>query len=150
MTDRSRLPPELRTALDAQLGRERGADDALIARVRGRVMAAIRAEAPAPNRTVRSGESGWQTLMPGLECKVLWSSGDVASCFLRAAPGVTIPRHRHSADEECVVLEGSVRIGRDLILHPGDFHIARQGGEHEEIRTDTGALVYLRGALDFC
>lgn len=147
MTDRSRLPPELRAALDSQLGR--GEDDALIARVRGRVMAAIRAE-PPPNRTVRAGEDGWQVLMPGLECKMLSSSGDVASCFLRAAPGVTIARHRHSVDEECVVLEGSLRIGRDLVLHPGDFHVSRQGAEHEEVRTDTGVLVYLRGALDFC
>ena len=124
-------------------------DDALIERVRRRVMASVQ-EQPRPSRTVRAGDGDWQTLLPGLQCKVLWSGGEQASCFLRAAPGVTIPRHLHSANEECVVLEGSVRIGRDLVLHPGDFHIAFPGSEHEEVHTDTGALVFLRGALDFC
>ncbi len=66
---------------------------------------------------------------------------------MRFAPGASVARHMHRADEECVVLEGSVRIG-DLLLHAGDFHLGREGSEHPLATTDTGAVFYLRGALD--
>lgn len=47
-----------------------------------------------------------------------------------------------------MVLEGSLRIGDDLVLHAGDFHVGRQGSMHAAASTETGALVYLRGARE--
>jgi anti-sigma factor ChrR (cupin superfamily) len=108
-------------------------------------MEAVRAE-PPPYRTVRAGEGEWQTLAPGLERKMLWNSGDAQSCLMRLAPGATVCGHLHFADEECIVLEGSVRIGADLVLRAGDFHGGRRGSEHAETSSETGALIYLRSA----
>lgn len=122
-------------------------DDALIERVRRRVMEAI-AEDPRPFRTVRTGPEGWQTVAPGIERKLLWAADGAQSCLLRLAPGARVEGHLHRADEECVVLEGSVRIGSDLVLHAGDFHVGLRGTTHPVTTSDTGAVVYLRGAAD--
>ena len=48
-------------------------------------------------------------------------------------------------DEECLVLEGSLWQG-DVFLKAGDFHVARPGMKHGDLRTDTGALIYIRYA----
>lgn len=66
--------------------------------------------------------------------------------MLRLAPGAVVRGHLHPADEECVVLEGSLRIGSDLVLGQGDYHVAASGSVHEDVTTETGALLYIRGA----
>ena len=62
-----------------------------------------------------------------------------------ARPGAWAPAHEHPADEECLVLEDSLWQG-DVFLEAGDFHVARPGMTHGELRTDTGALVFIRYA----
>lgn len=121
------------------------ADAALIARVRERVLKAIRAESAPPLHTVRAEHGDWQQVGPGVERKVLWDSGQARSWMVRLAPGAVVVAHAHPMDEECVVMQGSVRIG-DLLLEAGDFHVGRQGSEHALTTSETGALVYLRGA----
>ena len=140
------LDPELREELDERLGCTHPGDEALLARVRARVMRSIQAESGTLHRTVRAAEGDWRTVGPGIERKLLWSSGSMDSWMLRLAPGASVPGHLHSTDEECVVLEGSLRIGTDLVLRQGDFHVAASGSMHEEVTTETGALLYLRGA----
>ena len=149
-TPRNRaLDADTTAALDACLAPAQDGDESLIARVKARVMAAVQQDASAPNRTVRAADShGWEVMAPGLERKVLWDSDGARSCMLRVAPGVVVPSHMHRLDEECVVLEGSIRIGRDLVLQAGDFHVGRRGSRHEDTTTDTGAIVYLRGAVE--
>jgi quercetin dioxygenase-like cupin family protein len=142
--DRSGLDPSVRRALDAGLA----ADDALIARVKARVMAAIREEPSPLLVTSRAAEGAWARVGPGLERKVLWATPAAVSAMWRLAPGASLPPHLHAADEECVVLEGSVRIGADLLLRAGDFHVAPQGSRHEATATETGAVVFLRCAPD--
>ncbi len=140
------LDAALASQLDSRLASPREADTDLIARVKNRVMASIRAETEPGHRTVRAHDDAWEMLMPGVERKILWSTGAASSWMVRLAPGATFPAHLHAMDEECVVLEGSLCIG-DVQLSAGDFHVGRLGSMHSVTRSDTGALVYLRGAL---
>jgi quercetin dioxygenase-like cupin family protein len=64
--------------------------------------------------------------------------------LLRLAAGTTVPGHAHTIHEECLVLEGTLKIGQDLVLHAGDFHVGIQGVPHADASTDTGAVVFLR------
>lgn len=138
---RSLLEPRLEPAAE---------DDAMIERVRRRVLDAIATPAAESFRTVRAGEPEWECTAPGVERRTLWISGAQQCFMLRLAPGAVVHAHVHPADEECLVLEGSVRIGADLVLRRGDFHVGRKGSLHEEATSDTGALLYLRGAVETC
>ena len=137
---------ELRKELDERLGCSDPGDEALLARVKARVMRSIQAETGAQHRTVRAEEGLWRNIGPGVERKLLWVSGGMESWMVRLAPGAMVGGHLHPTDEECVVLEGSLRIGTDLLLRQGDFHVAASGSSHESVTTETGALLYLRGA----
>ena len=158
MTDRSRstaavassatLEPDVRLSLDGALCPQRPGDAALIERVRGRVLAAVSGKTQALHHTVRAGQGVWEIVAPGIERKVLWESHEAVSCLMRVAAGVSVCSHDHPIDEECVVLEGSLRIGDDLLLQPGDFHVGLKGVQHGIVGTDTGVLVYLRSAKD--
>lgn len=139
------LEAALKASLDAQ---PRAGDDALLARVRERLMAVVRSEAAPRHRTVRAGASGWHDVGPGVQRKLLWSADGAQSCLMRLAPGVQLPAHGHALDEECLVLEGTLRIEPDLLLGAGDFHVAARGSAHGVASTDTGALVYLRKARE--
>lgn len=121
-------------------------DAELIARVRKRVLAAVSRKSSALHCTIRAEDGLWEPISTGIERKVLWESDDALSCLLRLAPGAVATGHAHLIDEECVVLEGTLRIGPDLLLRVGDFHVGVAGVAHEEATTETGAVVYLRGA----
>ena len=127
----------------------RAGDDALIARVRAVVMEAVASKAGALHHTVRAGGGEWEKVAPGVQRKMLWERGAAASCMLRLAPGTTFPSHAHPIDEECVVLEGSLQIGRDLVLRRGDFHVGLSGTEHESVSTTDGCVCFLRTARSF-
>ena len=45
-----------------------------------------------------------------------------------------------------MVLEGEVRIG-DLVVRQGSYHLAPAGVPHEPISSESGALLFLRGAI---
>src|SRR3712207_3563803 len=89
-------------------------DAALARRVKRRVMARI-AELEDRHLTVRAAEGTWQPFGPGLQIKVLHEQGGVMSYLLKLAPGAVLPPHRHPHDEECVVLEGVLRIGEQVV-----------------------------------
>ncbi|MCE3272322.1 MAG: hypothetical protein K0S57_2719 [Ramlibacter sp.] len=144
------LDAETRKALDDGLGCSSAADEALLARVKARVLSAIGAQADPQHRTVRASEGRWQVIGPGVERKLLWVSDSVESWMLRLAPGAVVPAHLHATDEECVVIEGSLRIGTSLLLRAGDFHVASHGSMHDAVTTDDGAVVYIRGAPRAC
>ena len=86
---------------------------------------------------------GWIELLPKAHAKLLFTDGAAESYMIRLEPGAWAPAHEHPADEECLVLEGSLWQG-DIYLKAGDFHVARPGVKHGELRTDTGALVFIR------
>ncbi len=120
-------------------------DREVVRRVRARVLRGIAAESTAGRAVVDAGSVGWRPFLPGIERKVLHESDGVMSYLLKFAPGATLPAHRHPADEECVVLEGAVRIGR-LVLGPGSFQKVRRKTLDADTTSDDGAVIYLRGA----
>ena len=114
-------------------------------RIKRRLLARIADAQRSHHLTVQADEGRWKPFGPGLNIKVLHSAGGVMSYLLRLDPGATLPAHRHPVDEECMVLEGSLRIG-DLHVPAGGFHLGRKDTLHMHIVSVEGALIYLCGA----
>lgn len=114
--------------------------------IRRRLMERV-ADADESHFTLDADEGTWQPFLAGVEIKVLRERAGVLSYLLRLAPGAELPAHRHPEDEECVVLEGRLRIGTRLEIGPGAYHLAHGGALHARIGTDTGATIFLRGAV---
>jgi anti-sigma factor ChrR (cupin superfamily) len=117
-------------------------------RVREKLLAAIREPAsPLPEgiTVLRAGEGKWRrTPWPGVTYKTLHvdPATNYFTSLLRMEAGATYPAHRHSGAEQCLVLEGSVRLA-GTVLHPGDFELAQARTVHEIIETDTGCLLMI-------
>jgi quercetin dioxygenase-like cupin family protein len=118
---------------------------AVAARIKHRVMERI-ARAETRHTTLHPTDNTWQHFKQGVDIKVLHAAGGVMSYLLRLAPGAVLPAHRHPMDEECVVLEGAVQIGDELLLHAGGFHLAHKDSLHAVITAPQGATIFLRGA----
>jgi len=126
-------------------------------RVRVRLMEKVRADLPpAPMSaaldytfiTLRGSTQpgdGWVEMLPKAHARLLFTDGEAESYMIRLEPGASVPAHDHPADEECLVLEGTLCLG-DVCLKAGDFHVARPGMRHGDLRTDTGALLFIRYA----
>jgi quercetin dioxygenase-like cupin family protein len=115
-------------------------------RMRRRVLAGAREQAPEGTRTLRASEGEWVAICPFIDVRELRrdeASGTHTS-LLRMRTGGMIPAHRHEREEEFIVLEGECHIGT-LRLVAGDVHIAAAGSWHEPVTTRTGVLVLLRG-----
>jgi len=102
--------------------------------------------APVGTTTSRASEAEWIALSPLVKCRRLRVDTVAGSqtVLVRAEPGGRIPGHRHTQDEECIVLEGECHIGNHH-LRAGDAHFAPAGSWHGDISTRTGALVLVRG-----
>ena len=106
--------------------------------------------APQQVKSVTADVGEWQPFTPGVKVKLLHRSDEFQSYLLRLEPGSMLPPHRHPLIEECVVLEGSLRVRStqgEILATPGTFHLAPAGEKHAAIRSDEGALIYLRGAV---
>ena len=103
----------------------------------------IPGDGPA-SHTVFAGEDDWHRIARGVEQKILWRDGDVISRFFRLAAGAHLPAHVHHGEEECIMLSGDAFFG-DVLVQAGDFHLAPAGSEHGEVRSDHGALAFIRG-----
>ena len=139
------LDPDIADALNAAQKVGDATDSAAVSRVRSRLMQKIAADSVAFHNTVLADAGSWHSFLPGIERKVLHVSDGVMSYLLKFAPGAVLPAHRHPVDEECVVLEGKLRIG-DLVLPPGSFHRVAQGILDADSTSDEGTVIYLRGA----
>ena len=95
-------------------------DPALLARVRHRVLDAI-AAADRTGHVVTPFETqkDWRRFLPGIRIKVLQESHGVMSYLLKFDPGAVLPAHRHPRGEECVVIEGEIRIGHIAVGRGG-------------------------------
>lgn len=121
-------------------------DAQLASRIKRRLLKRIADDQMARHLTVRRDDGAWRPFGPGLSIKVLHEADGVMSYLLRLAPGASLAPHRHPIDEECVVLEGELRIG-ELQVGAGGFHLGRKDVLHGRITTVDGALIFLRGAL---
>jgi len=126
-------------------------------RVRGRLLDRVRADAGRADAAAALANAfitlpgstqpgdGWVEMLPKAHARLLFTDGVAESYMIRLEPGAWAPAHEHPADEECLVLEGTLWQG-DVFLKAGDFHVARPGMKHGDLRTDTGALVFIRYA----
>ena len=116
--------------------------------LRERVLGAARETAPEGTRTLRANEGEWLDLDAHVRIRVL-SRDAVAgtqTVLMRVAAGGRFPGHRHTQEEEFIVLEGECHIGAHR-LGTGDVHIASAGSWHDDITTRTGVLVMVRGEM---
>lgn len=140
---KTNLPDDIACGLHACLDAD--GPSAADAALKRRLLRAIAAEATPRHLTVPADAGVWRPAGPGLQVKVLHEADGIMSYLVRLAPGASLPPHRHPVAEECVVLEGAVRIG-DLRIAAGGFHLGLAGLPHDRVGSDEGALVFLRGA----
>ena len=90
----------------------------------------------------------WRQLMPGLRIKPLRvdTVNRTQTSLWKLDPGTVVPGHSHHADEECLILEGSLRWD-GKIYGRGDYVLALPGGEHTPFDTPDGALLLIRSEL---
>lgn len=117
--------------------------------IRAKLMQRIGAPSPAPTETdgkvvsIMRGDA-WVSLSKKIQVKVLHDDGHTLSWLLKLWPGGRLPQHDHADGlEECLVLEGQLRINGDM-FGTGDYQIAHPGSVHYEVASDTGALVFLK------
>jgi quercetin dioxygenase-like cupin family protein len=140
--------PRIDADLIAELAANQAAEPmspAIAARIKHRVLDRI-ARAETSHTTLHAGDDSWQALKQGVDIKVLHEADGIMSYLLRLAPGAVVDAHRHPIDEECVVMEGVVRIGDDLVVQAGGFHLAHKNTLHAPITSERGATMFLRGA----
>lgn len=138
----------LATLLEAMAPVDPGRDAA--ERLRGRLLDRIRpdtAKTDAELLTVSHQGGDWLETSPGNFVKILRADDESMSMLVRLEPGTTFPRHSHPADEETYVVEGETWFG-DIHLKAGDYHLAPQGTEHGEVRTDSGCVLFIRKASE--
>lgn len=139
------LPPDVENAMFeniAPVALSRQRSDA----IKARLMQRVRADRQPHLTTIHADEGDWQPFLPKVRIKHLQRSGDTLTYLLRLEPGAILVPHEHPQDEECIVLEGEVRIGATL-ARTGAYHLAPKGMAHDAIVSDTGALLFLRGAV---
>jgi anti-sigma factor ChrR (cupin superfamily) len=104
------------------------------------------AQLAQPNASLVSIKRGdaWVNLGKKIQVKVLHDDGTTLSWLLRLLPGGRLPEHDHAdGAEECMVLEGSLRInGEEFVC--GDYQIAYPGSVHFEVSSEQGSLVFLK------
>ncbi len=105
-----------------------------------------RVHAPAQDFLfIHSHEGEWTRLLKGVELKLLRQDEQSRSYLLRMTPGARVPPHEHPLDEECLVLEGDVTLN-GVLCRAGDYHLAQQGKPHDWLTSETGCLLFIRGA----
>lgn len=116
--------------------------------LRRRVLERARAQAPDGTRTLRAHEGEWQPLDDKIRIRVLHRDAvaNRQTLLMRVAAGGRMPGHRHTQDEEFLVLEGECHIGAHRLC-VGDMHVADAGSWHDDITTETGVLVLVHGEI---
>jgi quercetin dioxygenase-like cupin family protein len=93
---------------------------------------------------VMTNSNEWRPTKDGTGVSVKLLRGDretgAVTVLLRFDPGARFPAHRHPAGEEVFVVEGTVRIGKDL-LNRGDYLYTEPGGVHAVSSEGGGTLL---------
>ena len=81
------------------------------------------------------------TQFAGISIKILYEDKDKGemTCFLKWAPGATLPMHKHPEIEQSYVIEGSF-YDHDGICRAGEF-VWRRIGSFHETHSDEGAVI---------
>lgn len=92
----------------------------------------------------RDRDAIWQPVAPGVARRTLSESGASGSALYRLDAGARFGIHDHPQGEECYIISGDLLVG-DLDLQAGDYFMVRPQGQHGEISTRAGALLFIRG-----
>lgn len=98
---------------------------------------------------VRRGEGQWEdTGVQGVRIRRLFVDRErnQFTAIVEMAPGSAYPRHIHDTAEECLVLEGDLRVGDDH-LFAGDYQRAPAGSKHGIQSTDNGCKLLIVSSL---
>lgn len=117
--------------------------------LREKVLAAA-APLPVGIFATRSGELPWtNTPFPGVSVKSLYQHPltQQLTQLVKLTPGAQYPRHYHSGDEQCLVLEGDLQIG-SASYQSGDFTVAAAGSTHDLVSSFTGCTLLLVSSPD--
>jgi anti-sigma factor ChrR (cupin superfamily) len=163
------LPPEEHAEAEARLAQgdfalanELRSFDAVVAaladappvppdpKAREELLGRVRRQQVPPGLFVcRADEGGWTpTADPGVVQRVLYfdKANQRVTALFRMAPGARYHAHPHPGVEECLVLEGDLRVG-GLVLRAGDYQRAEAGSDHDEQTTEGGCLVLVTATL---
>ena len=94
---------------------------------------------------VRNTEGKWKpSPFPGVTVKTLFFDRETAMMtnLVRMDPRASYPPHRHTAMEQCLVLEGDVRQD-DVVLGPGDYSRNDPLSDHSRLYTENGCLLLI-------
>jgi hypothetical protein len=100
---------------------------------------------------LRASEGVWTpTNVAGVTCKRLYYDRDtkMGTLLVRMAPGACYPAHRHSRDEQCLILEGDLTYPNGKSYGPGDFTWAKAGSIDPELHTVGGNLLLIIASRD--
>ena len=108
----------------------------------------INSTPPNGTETIRADEGGWENVIDLVQMKILRRDerNKNQTVLYRLQAGAVFPCHTHSQEEECLVLEGELIIDNHF-LFAGDWHLAKPGFEHPEIKTNSGALILVRSEI---
>ena len=146
-----RLPDSLSAKLAEQL-RPQWPASARASALRERVMSSVsgaQAGAGAAVATLRSADRRWEERWPGIEICTLREDAGGRSFLMRMRPGSVLPAHKHSRDEESLLLEGEAWISDDTCLHAGDYQFMPAGQLHPDMRSPAGCIVFVRSEPSF-
>ena len=146
-TNNNELPGDLVAAMLADVAATDVSGDTA-ARIKARVLQRIGTpEPPRPGFIDVLAGSGWKTIAPGVEIKVLFEDDSARAWMLRLHAGCDLPAHDHDeGDEECLVLEGRVWLD-DKEFGPGDYQLAHRGTRHGRVHSEVGCLLFLRSTF---
>lgn len=99
---------------------------------------------------LRSDEGTWEQIpVEGVSVRMLYVDRQRRqfTALVRMAPGAIYPEHTHQGAEECLVLEGDLRIG-DLVLRERDFQRTPPGFRQGVQSTDNGCLLLVTTPFD--
>jgi putative transcriptional regulator len=123
--------------------------EALLARVAARPPAPARPWAEAELFIQRGATAAWEpTEVPGVVMRTLFVDRErnQLTALVRIEPGRSYPAHHHGGPEECLVLEGDLRVG-ETVLGPGDYQRATAGSRHGVQSTERGCLLLITASL---
>ncbi|MGD9644599.1 MAG: cupin domain-containing protein [Pirellulales bacterium] len=69
------------------------------------------------------------------------------TCLMRIQPGASIPGHAHEGSEECLVLDGELRVG-DVTLRAGDFQRTAPGFPQPDQSSPSGCLLLVTSPFE--
>ena len=117
--------------------------------VRTRMLANIMQRVAMPTMQVtRKSDGQWRDIFPGVSIKILREDLNERSqtTLWRLQPGASVPKHQHSQNEECLVLEGSI-VQAGVEYFAGDYLLSPTGMPHDHFVAANGALFLIRGEI---